>query len=74
MTKKEIYELGIDFTTFLLIAKESEYPEETANAAIDMVKGILERHPKIRYELWEWNNESLLDDLGLDHGEYNGIS
>lgn len=70
MTKKELFELGIDITTFLDEAYNSDNKDapEIANIAIDMVKGILERSPKLRYEIWQWNKEEILDNLGLDYG------
>jgi len=68
MTGKERFNLGIDITTYLDIAKNSKDAAEVANAATQMVKGILQRDPKLRYEIWQWNQEHLLDDLGLDYG------
>ena len=68
MTAKERYELGIDITTFLDLAKNADDSADCANAAVEMVKGILEREPKLRYEIWQWNQEHLLDELGLDYG------
>ena len=70
MTQKEIFDLGIDFTTFLDFTKNSENKDaaEVANLAVEMVKGILARTPKLRYEIWQWNKQELLDELGLDYG------
>ncbi len=68
MTQKETFELGIDLITFLDISKESNDSADVANAAMAMVKGILERSPKLRYEIWEWNREEILNDLDLDYG------
>jgi hypothetical protein len=70
MTKKEIFNLGIDITTFLHEAHKADDKDaaEVANIAIEMVKGILQRSPKLRYEIWQWNQEHLLDQFGLDYG------
>jgi hypothetical protein len=71
MTQKEIDDLTIDILTFFDIhhntTSDAEAPD-VANAAIDCFKGILERYPKIRYCIWQFNQQHILDDLDLDYG------
>lgn len=69
MNKKESEDIAIDIGTYLDIAEKSNDAAEVANAATDMVKGILKRYPRLRNILWKWNQEHLLDKLGLDHGK-----
>lgn len=68
MNKTEREDLAIDIGTYLHIAETSNDAAEVANAATDMVKGILKRHPELRSILWAWDQQHHLDKLGLDYG------
>lgn len=67
MTKKEREDFAIDIATFLDLHECAE-PEEVANNAIEMIKCILNRHPKLRFEMYEMGCSDHLDNLGLDSG------
>lgn len=68
MTAKENEDLAHYFMTFLHEAKEQDDAAEVANLATDMVKQILSNNPKIRYIMWQYSKEDILDELGLDYG------
>lgn len=69
MTKKETEDLAIDILNHLSIASEpGSYAEDVANSATELCRTILERYPHIRYEIWQWSQEFVLDNLGLDYG------
>lgn len=68
MTKKETNDIAIDILTHFHICDEANDEVEAANSATHMIKTILERYPKLRYEIWQLNKEDVLDRLGLNYG------
>lgn len=66
MTAKEVEEIGADLATFLRIVKEAHDAPLVANCAVEMVKGMLKRHEKLRNYFWEVGEEDHLYDLEVE--------
>jgi len=71
MTIKEKENLAHYFMTYLDAALNSVNQDsaDVANIATDMVKTILSENASIRHIIWEYGQESLLKELGLDYGK-----
>jgi hypothetical protein len=68
MKQQEVDDLAIDILNHLSIVERGS-AEDAANSATEMCKAILKRYPRIRYSVWQWNKQDVLDELGLDYGK-----